>query len=78
MYKSRQIFIAAQLKIISKTNGLLPVALVTKWVVELCSPEQFEGAVVGLGVFVGGGFFGGLFSVWLVFFFPSKKEVFLQ
>lgn len=35
-------FIAAQEKIISKTNGSLPVAIVTRWVVELCSPESSE------------------------------------
>lgn len=38
-------FIAAQVKIISKINGFLPVAIVTRWVVELCSPEQLKGKV---------------------------------
>lgn len=45
MYKTRQMFISAQVKIISKTNGSLPVAVVTWWVVELCRPEQLKGKV---------------------------------
>lgn len=36
-------FIAAQMKIISITNGSLPLAIVTRWVVELCSPEELTG-----------------------------------
>lgn len=52
MYKSRQMFIAAQVKITSKTNASLPVAVVTRWVVELCSPQQIKGKVcIYIGVF---------------------------
>lgn len=74
MYKSRQIFTAAQVKIISKTNGLLPLALVTKWVVEMCSPEQLKGAVVGLEfLVVVGGVWWYVFCL-VGFFLPQQNR----
>lgn len=45
MYKIRQMFAAAQVKIISKTNGSLPLGIVTRWVVKLCDPEQVKDKV---------------------------------
>lgn len=57
MYKSREMFIAAQVKIISKTNGSLPVAIFTRWVVEHCSLEQLR---VKVYIYIG-------------FFFNKKK-----
>lgn len=55
--------IAAQVRIVSKTNGSLPVVVVTKWVVELCSYAALSNSKVEC-----------VFMCGLLFFFKKQKR----